>query len=103
EQYLKAVTLLERYAAERYDKGIMALAVRWVLDHPGVSAALWGFRHPQELAPVDEVMGWHLDDEARAHIEEIMAECVKEPVGPEFRAPPEHASAAAREIPAQPI
>ena len=89
EQYLVAVSLLGRFARDRYGKSILALAVRWVLDQPGVSAALWGARHPAELAPVADVMGWHLDDEARAYIAEVVAHSVRDPVGPEFMAPPE--------------
>jgi hypothetical protein len=34
-------------------------------------------------------MGWHLDDEARARIDEVIRQSVKEPIGPEFMAPPE--------------
>src|SRR6516162_2363592 len=67
EQYLKAVNLLDRYARERYRKSVLALAVRWVLDQPGVSVALWGTSHPGELDPLNDILGWHLDDEARAH------------------------------------
>src|SRR5262245_54520369 len=91
EQYLQAVTLLDRFAHERYGKGVLALAVRWVLDHPEVSCALWGARHPGELAPLDDVFGWHLDEEALAYIDEVVAQCVRDPVGPEFMAPPERA------------
>src|SRR5262252_8943693 len=89
EQYLRAVELLERYAHERYQTGVLALAMRWVMDTPGVSVALWGPRHPSELVPVDELMRFHLDDEARAYINAILAETVHDPVGPEFMAPPE--------------
>jgi len=89
EQYLKAVELLDRYARERYETGVLALAVRWVLDTPGVSVALWGARHPGELAPLDEIMRFRLDDEARAYVEATIAETVHDPVGPEFMAPPE--------------
>jgi aryl-alcohol dehydrogenase-like predicted oxidoreductase len=90
-QYLKAVKLLERYAQDRYQKGVLAFAVRWVLDTPGVSVALWGVRHPSELAPLRDVMGWHLDEEARAYVDEVLRHSVRDPVGPEFMAPPEHA------------
>jgi aryl-alcohol dehydrogenase-like predicted oxidoreductase len=88
-QYLEAVTLLERFGRERFGKGMLALAVRWVLDTPGVSVALWGARHPAELEPLEEVLGWQLDDEARAYIDEVIATSVRNPVGPEFMAPPE--------------
>jgi aryl-alcohol dehydrogenase-like predicted oxidoreductase len=91
EQYLVAVTLLERYARDRYGKGVLALAVRWVLDQPGVSVALWGVRHPSELAPLRDIVGWHLDGEALAYVDEVIDHSVREPVGPEFMAPPEHA------------
>src|SRR5215475_5955693 len=95
EQYLKAVKLLEQYGRERYGKSVLALAVRWVLDQPGVSVALWGASHPGELDPLNEILGWHLDDEALAHIDEVLAQSIRDPVGPEFMAPPEHAPDAA--------
>jgi aryl-alcohol dehydrogenase-like predicted oxidoreductase len=95
EHYLRAVNLLEQYARERYGKSVLVLAVRWVLDQPGVSVALWGASHPIELDPLNEILGWHLDEEARAHIDEVLAQSIKDPVGPEFVAPPEHAPDAA--------
>src|SRR5215470_19021380 len=91
EHYLKAVNLLEKYARERYGKSVLVLAVRWVLDQPGVSVALWGASHPNELDPLKDILGWHLDHDARAHIDEVLAKSIKDPVGPEFMAPPEHA------------
>jgi aryl-alcohol dehydrogenase-like predicted oxidoreductase len=89
--YLDAAYLIERYARDRYDKSLLAFAVRWVLDQPGVSIALWGARHPHELDPVDEVMGWTLDAEALIYVDETIAHAVREPVGSEFMAPPESA------------
>ncbi|HEX8796044.1 MAG TPA: aldo/keto reductase [Polyangiaceae bacterium] len=91
-QYLDAVMLLDRYARDRYGKNVLALSVRWVLDQPGVSVALWGTRHPPELAPLQDVVGWHLDEAALRYIDEILEHAVREPVGPEFMAPPERAS-----------
>jgi aryl-alcohol dehydrogenase-like predicted oxidoreductase len=89
EQYLEAAHLIERYALDRYEKSLLAFAVRWVLDQPGVSIALWGARHPHELDPLEEVMGWKLDAEALAYVDETIAHAVTDPVGSEFMAPPE--------------
>src|SRR5215472_11975737 len=88
-QYTQAVGSLTRFARERYSKGVLPLAVRWVLDQSGVSVALWGARHPQELGPLQDVMGWKLDNKALASIDQMVAESVTDPVGPEFMAPPE--------------
>ncbi|WP_223645685.1 aldo/keto reductase [Corallococcus sp. EGB] len=88
-QYLQAVQRLTQFARERYDKGMLPLAIRWVLDQPGVTVALWGARHPGELAPLRDVMGWSLDGEALMYMDSVVNESVRDPVGPEFMAPPE--------------
>jgi len=64
-----------------------ALAVRWILDQ-GPTIALWGARRPEQLDPVDEVAGWSIDEAGRAQIEAILQHCIKDPVSPEFMAPP---------------
>lgn len=87
-QYLKAVDLLDGLARERYGKRIIHLAVRWILDQPGATVALWGARRPDQLDAVDGVMGWSLDKEALEVIDRIIDETIKDPVGPEFMAPP---------------
>ena len=38
--------------------------------------------------PVDDAMGWELDDQAKKRIDAILVETLKDPVGPEFMAPP---------------
>jgi aryl-alcohol dehydrogenase-like predicted oxidoreductase len=86
-QYLAAVSSLDHYARERYGLGVLALAVRWILDQ-GATIALWGARRPAQLDAVEDAMGWKLDDPAKQRIEEILRETVKDPVGPEFMAPP---------------
>jgi aryl-alcohol dehydrogenase-like predicted oxidoreductase len=86
-QYLAAVASLDDYARERYGRGVLALAVRWVLDQ-GDTVALWGARRPAQLDPLQDTMGWNLDDEAKKRIEQILKQTVKDPVGPEFMAPP---------------
>ena len=88
EQYLEAVRLLDQFVQKNYGKRVIHLALRWVLDQPGVTSALWGARHPGQLDPVDGVMGWTLDDSALREIDRIIRDTVKDPVGPEFMAPP---------------
>jgi aryl-alcohol dehydrogenase-like predicted oxidoreductase len=87
-QYLNAVAELDQFARERYQKNVLALALRWLVDQPGVTTALWGARKPEQLDPVEEIEGWSLDNEAMATIDGILEKCITDPVGPEFMAPP---------------
>jgi aryl-alcohol dehydrogenase-like predicted oxidoreductase len=88
EQYLRAVELLDQFAQKNYGKRVIDLAIRWVLDQPGVSVALWGARHPEQLQTVDNVEGWKLDADASKAICRIVRDTVSDPIGPEFMAPP---------------
>jgi hypothetical protein len=54
----------------------------------GVTSTLWGARHPGQLDPIDEAMGWRLDAKALLEVNRIVRNTVKDPVGPEFMAPP---------------
>ena len=96
-QYLTAVAALERFARERYGKTALALAIRWLLDR-GRIVALWGARRPDQVMPVNEAMGWSLDYAAMREIDRILAEAIKDPVGPEFMAPPVRSRAGFREL-----
>jgi aryl-alcohol dehydrogenase-like predicted oxidoreductase len=95
-RYLAAVRRLDQFASNRYGKGVIHLAVRWLLDQ-GATTALWGARHPGQLQPIDEVFGWSLDAAAKAEIDRILRESITDPVGPEFMAPPQRASFSALE------
>src|SRR4030081_2069239 len=64
-QYLAAVGKLDRLAQQRFGKRVIHLAIRWMLDQ-GITTALWGARHPDQLQPVDEVTGWGRDASAKA-------------------------------------
>jgi len=86
-QYLSAVRKLDQLAQLRFGKRVIHLAVRWMLDQ-GITAALWGARHPNQLLPVDEIAGWRLDSSTKAEIDRILRETISDPVGPEFMAPP---------------
>jgi aryl-alcohol dehydrogenase-like predicted oxidoreductase len=86
-QYLNAVRQLDELAG-RFHRGVIQLAVRWMLDQ-GISVALWGARRPDQLEAADGVAGWSLNATHRALIELIVNTAVLDPVGPEFMAPPQ--------------
>jgi aryl-alcohol dehydrogenase-like predicted oxidoreductase len=92
-QYVTAVESLDRFAQLNYNKRVIHLALRWLLDRPGVGVASWGARRPDQLAPVTEVMGWHIDTGAMAEIDRILETSIAAPIGPEFMAPPTRAAA----------
>ena len=92
-QYVTAVEKLDRFAQDNYSKRVIHLALRWLLDRPGVGVALWGARRPDQLAPATDVMGWRIDDSAMAEIDRILKTSIADPVGPEFMAPPERTAA----------
>jgi aryl-alcohol dehydrogenase-like predicted oxidoreductase len=92
-QYLAAVERLDQFARQRFGKRVIHLAVRWMLDQ-GITTGLWGARHPGQLEPVDDVSGWWLDAPARAEINRILEATIRDPVGPEFMAPPARSMAA---------
>ena len=87
-QYLKAVERLDSFARENYGKRVIHLAMRWLLDQPGVTVALWGARHPQQMMPMDDMLGWSLSADAMRAIDQILRETITDPAGPEFMAPP---------------
>src|SRR6202045_3130703 len=78
-QYLAAVERLDQFAQQRFGKRVIHLAVRWMLDQ-GITTALWGARHPDQLQPVDEVRGWWLDAPMKAEIDRILRETITDPV-----------------------
>jgi aryl-alcohol dehydrogenase-like predicted oxidoreductase len=92
-QYVAAVQKLDRLAQQRFGKRVIHLAVRWMLDQ-GITTALWGARHPDQLQPADDVIGWSLDAATKAEIDRILSETITDPVGPEFMAPPSRGAAA---------
>jgi aryl-alcohol dehydrogenase-like predicted oxidoreductase len=93
EQYLAAVEKLDQLARERFERRVIHLAVRWVLDRGEANIALWGARRADQLAPIADVMGWRIDSSAMAEIDRILQETIRDPVGPEFMAPPDRLAA----------
>src|SRR5260370_30073120 len=85
-EYLAAVRRLDRLARGCFDKRVIHLAIRWMLDQ-GVTTALWGARRPEQMEPVDQIAGWWLDPAARTAIDPILDQPIPHPIGPEFMAP----------------
>jgi aryl-alcohol dehydrogenase-like predicted oxidoreductase len=86
-QYLAAVRKLDEYAQEHFNKRVLHLAVRWLLDQSGVTVALWGARKPEQLDVIEECLGWKVDSTHQKAIDQIL-NVISNPVGPEFMAPP---------------
>lgn len=87
-EYVKCVHALDQWAKKKYDKPVIALAIRWVLDK-GINIPLWGARRPDQLNEMDKVLGWHLTPEDFKEIDKIVKETVIHPVDAKFMAPPE--------------
>jgi aryl-alcohol dehydrogenase-like predicted oxidoreductase len=85
-QYLDAVRQLDELAQRRFHRRVIQLAVRWMLDK-GISVALWGGRHPNQLEAALDVAVWSLNAADRALVERIVDTTIADPVGPEFMAP----------------
>ena len=67
---------------------MLALALRWVLDGRACGARSGAPRSPEQLAPLDDVVRWTLDDETERAIDDIVRVHVTDPVGRRFMAPP---------------
>jgi aryl-alcohol dehydrogenase-like predicted oxidoreductase len=87
-QYLAAVQQLDQLARDLFQQRVIHLAVRWMLDQ-GVSVALWGGRHPDQLRAMVGMAGWSVDIATRERIDRILRETITDPIGPEFMAPPQ--------------
>ena len=85
-EYLDAVRQLDELAQRRFRRRVIHLAVRWMLDQ-GISVALWGGRHPDQVEAALGVAGWSLTSADRQLIARIIDATIKDPVGPEFMAP----------------
>ena len=62
--------------AESCSKTLAQLAVRWVLDQPGVTIALWGARRPGQIQEAAGAVDWELTPEQLSKIDEIFEKTV---------------------------
>ncbi len=87
-QYLLAVDRLDRFARAQFGKRVIDLAVRWILERQGSIVALWGARKPAQLDDVSGALDFRLGADALAEIDRILRETIRDPIGPDFMAPP---------------
>ncbi|MFC4077157.1 aldo/keto reductase [Salinithrix halophila] len=79
QQYLTAVSKLKDMAREK-GKTVLQLSIRWVLDQPGVTSALWGARRPEQLKELKGVFGWKLSAADLKQIDSIVRTAVTDPL-----------------------
>src|ERR1700730_3577293 len=94
-QYLKAADRLGQHAWENHGKTLLAFAIRWILDRGETMTALWGARNAGQLDAVEQAFGWKLSSDDYAEVDRVLRETIKDPVGPEFMAPPSREPVAA--------
>jgi aryl-alcohol dehydrogenase-like predicted oxidoreductase len=95
-QYMKAAARLGQHAWSNHGKSLLAFAIRWILDRGETMIALWGARNAGQLDAVEQAFGWTLSSSDYAEVDRILRETIKNPVGPEFMAPPPRETVAAQ-------
>lgn len=88
DQYLAAADRLEAFVKDAYGRPLIDLAVRYVLDQSVTGIALRGLRRPEQLETLNRIDGWELTADDKQEIDRILSETVKEPIQPDFMAPP---------------
>jgi aryl-alcohol dehydrogenase-like predicted oxidoreductase len=90
--HVRAVRRLDALARERFGKRVAHLALRWVLDQPGMGVALWRARRPDQLARAIEALTFRLDPETLRDIDRIVRGEVRDLADPNVVAPSQSAA-----------
>lgn len=85
--YLNCVKRLEALAKENH-LSVGHLAILWTLNQPGVTSALVGARNATQAKENALALKKKIYSETLKQVEQIVAEEIKAPIGPEFMAPP---------------
>ncbi len=86
KNYIEAVNKLDKFAKVNFNKDVMSLAVRYILDK-GIEIALWGARKPEQINAVDNIAGWSISAGELNEIDNIVENTLQKEYGPEFMAP----------------
>ena len=60
EKMLKVLTVMDSLAG-KYDKPLSAIALRWLLDKPGITAPIVGASRPEQVDENLKALNWHLE------------------------------------------
>jgi len=71
--YFQALLRTLRLVATRHGAGLGAVAIRWVLDQPGVTGVIVGARHGRHLSDILAALSIALDREDCARIDSVLA------------------------------
>jgi len=87
EKYVSAVAEIRPLAAS-YGKSPAQFALRWALHQPGITCVIAGARTAKQAEDNTGVFGWQIRPEDLRRVEEILAAKIRQPLNPDFMAPP---------------
>ncbi len=87
-EYLTCIARLQDWVKKKYNKPLIALAIRWSLDK-GIDVALWGGRKPEQMEGIDPIWGWKLTRQDFEEIDRIKRETLLTPLPQKMMAPPD--------------
>ncbi len=87
-QYINAIMALNEFAKDKYNKNILSLAIRWLLDKRSNIIALYGARKPWQLDALSDIKDWQLTLEDFNIINSIINRHIINPIGLEWLIPP---------------
>ncbi len=74
--------------AESYGKTCAQFALRWAVQQPGITCVIAGARTARQAEDNAGALDWTIKPEDMQKAEDILARHIREPLGPEFMAPP---------------
>lgn len=76
ENYGKCLYTTERLrpVAEKLDVSLAQIALRWLVEQPGVTSALVGARKPEEIADAARALDWEIDAAKLAYVQAVSDE-----------------------------
>lgn len=89
-EYVDAVRKIKSYLRKRgYTENLAALMLRWTAEQPGVTSALVGARNARQARENATGLEVSLTGDELDRIRSLADDVIRQPVGPEFMAPPE--------------